>query len=52
MIVNFLCKHTQALFEGEDPARFRGFPTVALRKRAMLDASVRLEVFGCLLPII
>ncbi len=43
MIANFNCKHTKALFEGEDPARFRAFASVALRKLDMLDAAVRLE---------
>ena len=43
MIANFHCKHTKALFEGEDPTRFRAFASVALRKLDMLDAAVRLE---------
>ena len=43
MIADFRCKHTKALFEGHDPARFHAFASVALRKLDMLDAAARLE---------
>ncbi len=43
MIVDFRCKHTKALFNGEDPVRFRAFAPVALRKLDMLEAAVSLE---------
>ena len=43
MIADFRCKHTKALFEGETPARFRAFASVALRKLDMLEAAVCLD---------
>jgi proteic killer suppression protein len=43
MIRSFRCKHTQALFEGGHPKRFRAIETVATRKLAMLDAAKTLD---------
>ena len=43
MIRSFRCKHTQALFEGGHPRRFRAIETVATRKLAMLDAAKTLD---------
>ncbi|MGD9945971.1 MAG: type II toxin-antitoxin system RelE/ParE family toxin [Burkholderiaceae bacterium] len=43
MILSFRCKHTQALFEGESPRRFRGFKDVAVRKLTQLDSAKSLE---------
>lgn len=43
MIRSFRCKHTQALFEGRTPARFRQIDTAARRKLDMLDAAVCLN---------
>ena len=42
-IQSFKCNHTQKLFEGEQPKRFRNIETVATRKLQMLDSSVDLE---------
>lgn len=43
MIQSFLCKDTQALFEGASPRRFRAIQTVAERKLTQLDAAQTLE---------
>ncbi|MCD6679812.1 MAG: type II toxin-antitoxin system RelE/ParE family toxin [Burkholderiaceae bacterium] len=43
MILSFRCKHTQALFEGGSPPRFRSFKNVAVRKLTQLDAAKTLE---------
>jgi proteic killer suppression protein len=43
MIQSFKCKHTQALFEGQYPRRFRAFVPIAERKLAQLDAAQTLE---------
>lgn len=43
MIRSFRCKHTQALFEGGDPRRFRAIKDVAVRKLSQLDAAQTLE---------
>lgn len=43
MIQHFRCKHTQALFEGGRPVRFRAIETAATRKLAMLDAATTLD---------
>lgn len=43
MIRSFRCKYTQALFEGDSPARFRTIARIALRKLDMLDAAVCLD---------
>lgn len=43
MIARFHCKQTKALFEGESPACFRAFSSVALRKLDMLDAATSLD---------
>lgn len=39
MILSFRCKHTQALFEGGSPPRFRAFTDVAVRKLTQLDSA-------------
>ena len=39
MIRSFQCKDAQALFEGENPKRFRAFKAQAERKLQMLDAA-------------
>jgi proteic killer suppression protein len=43
MIQSFRCKHTQALFEGGDPPRFRASKSAAVRKLAQLDAALTLD---------
>lgn len=43
MIRTFRCKYTQALFEGEHPARFRPIAKIAMRKLDMLDAAAFLD---------
>ena len=43
MIQSFQCKHTQELFEGGNPRRFRAFNNVASRKLTQLDAAQSLE---------
>lgn len=43
MIQSFRCKHTQALFEGGSPRRFRAFKDVAIRKLSQMDAAHTLE---------
>ncbi len=39
MIKSFGCKHTQALFEGKGPRRFKAIAAAAERKLQMLDAA-------------
>lgn len=43
MIKSFKDKATQALFEGENPSRFRAIRTQAERKLEMLDAAEAVE---------
>lgn len=43
MIQSFKCKHTQAMFAGESPRRFRAIQRVAERKLAQLDAAQTLD---------
>ncbi|HEY1075197.1 MAG TPA: type II toxin-antitoxin system RelE/ParE family toxin [Fontimonas sp.] len=43
MILGFKCKHTQALFEGGHPKRFRAIKVVATRKLTQLDSAMTLE---------
>ncbi|MCA9962761.1 MAG: type II toxin-antitoxin system RelE/ParE family toxin [Anaerolineales bacterium] len=43
MIQSFRCKHTQALYEGNDPPQFRAFKNVAVRKLTQLDAAQTLD---------
>lgn len=43
MIQSFRCKHTQSLYEGGDPRRFRSFKAIAVRKLTQLDAAQTLE---------
>lgn len=43
MIVGFRCKHTAALFNGEQPKRFRAIETVATRKLTQLDSAETLD---------
>ena len=43
MIQSFRCPHTQALFEGGEPRRWRAIQTVAERKLTQLDAAQTLE---------
>jgi proteic killer suppression protein len=43
VIQSFRCKHTEALFEGGHPRRFRAIEAVATRKLSMLDAARTLE---------
>jgi proteic killer suppression protein len=43
MIKTFQCKHTQALFEGKCPRKFKAFSGVAERKLQMLDDAYALE---------
>jgi toxin HigB-1 len=47
MIKSFRCKHTEALFAGRCPARFRSFQAVAERKLAQLQAAGTLEFLRC-----
>ena len=42
MIRSFICKDTQALFEGMNPRRFRAIQTVAERKLTQLHAAATL----------
>jgi toxin HigB-1 len=42
-IQSFKCNHTQILFEGEQPKRFKNIETVAERKLQMLDSAVELK---------
>ncbi|MEM7536354.1 MAG: type II toxin-antitoxin system RelE/ParE family toxin [Chloroflexota bacterium] len=43
MIQSFGCKHTQSLFEGGNPRRFRAFKDAAIRKLTLLDAAHTIE---------
>lgn len=43
MILSFRCKHTQELFEGGSPRRFRSIENVAVRKLTQLDAAQTLD---------
>lgn len=43
MILSFKCKHTEALFGGKVPRKFKAFAAVAERKLAQLDAAQTLE---------
>ncbi|MFA7607758.1 MAG: type II toxin-antitoxin system RelE/ParE family toxin [Rhodocyclaceae bacterium] len=43
MIQSFKCKHTQALFAGDSPPRFRSIQRTAERKLAQLAAAQTLE---------
>ena len=43
MIQSVRCKHTQSLYEGGDPRRFRSFKVIAVRKLTQLDAAQTLE---------
>jgi len=43
MIKDFKCRHTEALFHGEDPRPFRGIAKVARRKLDMLDYATKLS---------
>ena len=43
MIKTFQCKHTQALFEGKCPRKFKAFAPVAERKLQMLNDAYALE---------
>lgn len=43
MIQSFRCPHTQVLFEGGQPRRWRAIQTVAERKLTQLDAAQTLE---------
>jgi toxin HigB-1 len=43
MIHSFLCKHTEALYRGGSPNRFRAFQAVAERKLQMLDSARRID---------
>lgn len=42
-IQSFNCKHTQALFEGAHPRKFRAFEDAAIRKLTQLDAALTLD---------
>ncbi len=42
-IQSFKCNHTQKLFEGEQPKRFKNIEAVAERKLQMLDSAVELK---------
>jgi toxin HigB-1 len=43
MIRSFVCKHTEALYRGGSPSRFRAIQTVAERKLQMLDIARRID---------
>lgn len=42
-ILSFKCNHTQKLFEGEQPKRFKNIEGVATRKLQMLDSAIELK---------
>lgn len=42
-IQSFKCSHTQQLFEGEQPKRFKNIESVAERKLQMLDSAMELK---------
>jgi hypothetical protein len=42
-IQSFACKHTQALFEGGHPRKFRAFEDAAIRKLTQLDVALTLD---------
>jgi len=42
-IQSFVCKHTQALFEGENLRRFQSIRNAAIRKLTQLDYAQTLE---------
>ena len=42
-IQSFKCNHTQKLFEGEQPKRFKNIENVATRKLQMIDSAVELK---------
>jgi len=42
-IQSFACKHTQALFEGDRPRKFRSVQDVATRKLTQLDGAQTLD---------
>lgn len=42
MILDFKCKHTQSLFEGQRAKRWANIETVAMRKLAMLNRAFAL----------
>jgi proteic killer suppression protein len=43
MVLTFRCKHTEALYQGHAPKRFRSIQAVAERKLQMLDIARRIE---------
>ena len=43
MIKTFSCKHTQSLYEGSSPRRFRSIKAAAERKLQMLDSAATLD---------
>ncbi len=43
MIRSFKCKHTQALYEGRCPPRFRAIRAIAERKLTLLDNAETLD---------
>lgn len=43
MIKTFSCKHTQSLYEGGSPRRFRSIKAAAERKLQMLDSAATLD---------
>jgi len=42
-IRSFRCPHTEAIYEGKIPRRFRNIENIAQRKLQMLDAAVELR---------
>ena len=43
MIQSFRCKHTQSLYEGESPRKFKAIENVAIRKLTQLDVAQTLD---------
>lgn len=43
MIRSFACRHTEALYRGGSPSRFRAIQAVAERKLQMLDIARRID---------